>query len=812
MDASPRYSRPALVGVILLNVLLLSPMLDCGYTSDDRSNSLVRGTIQEQNTDLWHLTIAQVRLRVIDHGRLFPLSAYCLPLFALLPNLLAYRWLGLALVLLDVLLFARLIGRLTGSRKWELLTALCIPVLFQFRLHEDGLLAFGLLMPVLFLMIVGSLLLFVRYLQTGRGWALVVSAICYGAALLTYEVSYPLCLIHVLLSYALAGGNRRCLLRAAPFVVLMFLALSGSLFLRARHPLANYYTLALPSSPYAPNPDRTAYPLALCQQTFAALPLSYTLSDADHIGLPATLPRGLSGAAVVAGATCCVLAFGLLRRRSEDEEPTKSPETATLGSRGLLALGAALTVLPGALMAASPEYQGELRWGIGYFPVFFSCFGVATILLVAIRLVRGRPGLALVVALLLGTGGAMTFAANRQVVERINRDLRYPREVVEEGMRCGLARCLPEGSTLIIPEKQAWMNSNTASSFFRQYAQAHLQTALPGEFLELSGVHADSSGLLSKEFTENDKVYYLDSRGPSAVEGQVVLARLERLTATDDEVLVAAARQIVLFVRLPRGPAEVRLSGEWLDDETGANRGHFVIDGRETEHKRGGDWALCKVAAPPGRFFDLRSLDVKTEPSAPHAAVSTDFKHESDLRLGPGGNALVHIGLSGEKVGGLPIGPVTLGESFTVEAVVRPCGEQPAYATILGNHPGTHDHQGFALHHPEGRKPDAYDLAYGDGGSWHKAGEFSLPADRWSYLVVVFHGRSAAVYVNGEEVFRNDDLPAPFHDSDTPLWLGNGLGRDRPFQGIVEEVRIVNRALHKDQIAKAAERALRGRR
>jgi hypothetical protein len=813
MDATPRYSRPAYVGVVLLNILLLSPMLDCGYTSDDRINSFIRGTLKEQNTDLWEHSAAQARTWVVDHGRLFPLSAYCLPLFAILPNLLAYRWLGLALVLLDVRLFARLIGRLTGSRNLELLSALCVPALFQFRLYHDGVLSFGLLMPVLFLMIVGSLHLFVSYLHTGRTWALVFSAICYAAALLTYEISYPLCLLHVLLSYGFAGVNRQRLRRAAPFVLLTILAMSGSLLLRSRQNMAIYYTGAQTASrPYVPNPDPKAYPLALCQQTFAALPLSYTICDADNMDVLGTLPQGLSGGALVAGAGCCILAFVLLRRRAEDEAQRSSAQAATLGSGGLLALGAALTVLPGTLMTLSPKYQDELRWGIGYIPVFFSCFGVATMLLAGIRLVRGRPALALVVAVLLGTSGALTFAANRQVVERINRDLRYPRELVEEGMRRGLAPCLLDGSTLVIPEKQGWLTPDTASSFFRQHARAHLEVSLPGRLLGRSGMGADTSGVLAREFTADERVYYLEPQGRSVNEGHVVLARLERLTVTENEVLGAAARRLYLYVRLPRDRSEFWLSGEWLDCETGEHSGRFVINRRHTISVGGVGWSLCQVDAPPGFLFDVHSLDVRTDPISLPAAVPSGFKEKSDLLLGDRSDALLHVGLRGGTVGGLPLRPVTLGESFTIEVLLRPFGQQPAMATVLGNIPGMHDHQGFSLRHPGVANSDRYELIYGDGEVWHKVGDFALPPGRWSHMAVVLDGRSVAIHINGEEAFRNDSLPASFRDSDTPLCLGNALGRDQPFHGVVEEVRIIGRVMGQDEIATAAERALRGRR
>jgi hypothetical protein len=463
-------------------------------------------------------------------------------------------------------------------------------------------------------------------------------------------------------------------------------------------------------------------------------------------------------------------------------------------------------------MTLSPKYQDELRWGIGYIPVFFSCFGIATMLLAGMRLVRGRPALALVVAVLLGAGGAVSFAANRQVVERINRDLRYPRELVEDSMRRGLAPCLPEGSTLIVAGNQPWLTPATASSFFRQHARTHLEVRMPGQFLDRPGAIVNANRLMVREVTEQDRVYYLDLRGHSANEGHVVLARLERLTTTDDEVLGAAARRLFLYVRLPRGRSDFWLAGEWLDCESGEHTGRFVINRQQTISVGGIGWALCQVDSPPGFLFDLNTLDVRTDPMQLPGAVPSGFKDERDLLLGERSDALVHVGLRGGTVGGLPLPPATLGESFTIEALLRPFGQQPAMATILGNIPGRSDHQGFTLRHPGVASSDRYELIYGDGENWHRVGEFALSAGRWTHLAVVFDGRSVAIHVNGEEVFRNDSLPTPYHESDTPLCLGNALGRDQPFHGIVEEVRIVGRVMGKDEITSNAERILRGRR
>src|SRR5579885_625496 len=119
--------------ILIVNVLVLSPMLDCGYIGDDINNSYCRGLAARRGTSCLGLAVQDCADWVRHWGRFFPLAFSFYAVFGVLTRLLAYRLAGLALNLANVLLFARLVGRLTGSARRAQLAALLVPLTFQFR-------------------------------------------------------------------------------------------------------------------------------------------------------------------------------------------------------------------------------------------------------------------------------------------------------------------------------------------------------------------------------------------------------------------------------------------------------------------------------------------------------------------------------------------------------------------------------------------------------------------------------------------------------------------------------------------------------
>ena len=170
--------------------------------------------------------------------------------------------------------------------------------------------------------------------------------------------------------------------------------------------------------------------------------------------------------------------------------------------------------------------------------------------------------------------------------------------------------------------------------------------------------------------------------------------------------------------------------------------------------------------------------------------------------LGAGGSRLDVRYEDGRAEGKVAEPPMAVGPRFTLEAVVRPTGEQAPMATILGNLPGGAPPfaSGFGVQQ-NGADGNAYALFGGDGRAYSVLAEFRLDPGRWNYLAIVVGGGTSSTYVDGRLV---DSRPIPdpvkIADSDLPVVLGNWLSRDRPFRGLIAEARLTDRPIGGDEI------------
>lgn len=85
---------------------------------------------------------------------------------------------------------------------------------------------------------------------------------------------------------------------------------------------------------------------------------------------------------------------------------------------------------------------------------------------------------------------------------------------------------------------------------------------------------------------------------------------------------------------------------------------------------------------------------------------------------------------------------------------------------------------------------------------------FSIDSTQWNHYIGVFEaGKSVRMYINGKEIFNNNSsIPQSIDPSDYDLWIGARAHSETPyfpkyyFKGIIDEVRIYNRALSLKEI------------
>ena len=128
-----------------------------------------------------------------------------------------------------------------------------------------------------------------------------------------------------------------------------------------------------------------------------------------------------------------------------------------------------------------------------------------------------------------------------------------------------------------------------------------------------------------------------------------------------------------------------------------------------------------------------------------------------------------------------------LPRTFSLEMLLRPFpSSQPPLATLLSNQAPRAGYYGIRI---ELSPAGTYHLLLGNGRLWTPAGSFSLPPGRRTSLALRVDGPSVRLSLDRRPVLSTT-VPGASVPTSTPLSIGNWINRDRPFQGVIEEVRI----------------------
>jgi hypothetical protein len=467
-------------------VVSLSPLLDSGFVGDDSPNSVgvAKSALEVQGKgfgEIVHRFVDSIP-RWASSGRFFPLSAYGGPLFFFVDeNPLALKLFVLALVLLDLCLLAYLTTQVTGSRALGILAILITPLLLQFRVavYHDPIVAYSGLLQVVVTYVLISLVLFLIYLRSAKRRYLIASLVVYAASLLTYEITIPLFLLHMTVAwlypkrYSLREAARRswpyAALAGATVLLAVGLRLTYRVALSGR--AADYLQGVAAGADraagaYVPSYSPVLILRTLAHQVSAALPLGFQELGVSVRGLFPSFSADMAARPafnllLVTGYVAVTVVVGWQLRRDI------SARSRAFRPGLLVGLGVGFLVLPNVLIALSPRYQTETAWGIGYLPVYASCFGMALLLLaltcglyrLAARAKRSVVVSAVVTVLLaagLGYVAVVNHENNRISVETANVNVWYARDMVTTAMERGLLNGLPSGSTLVMSGVMPW--------------------------------------------------------------------------------------------------------------------------------------------------------------------------------------------------------------------------------------------------------------------------------------------------------------------------------------------------------------------
>ncbi|HEY2479284.1 MAG TPA: LamG domain-containing protein [Solirubrobacterales bacterium] len=138
-------------------------------------------------------------------------------------------------------------------------------------------------------------------------------------------------------------------------------------------------------------------------------------------------------------------------------------------------------------------------------------------------------------------------------------------------------------------------------------------------------------------------------------------------------------------------------------------------------------------------------------------------------------------------------------EEFTLEAWVRPSGEENISAPLIDKQEG--GGLGYFLY--EGGIVSDRPVGAVEEEQEFVVGEEPLPAHAWSHVALVFDGDRTGLYVDGKPV--DNGAAEPTITSEGELEIGGSTDTSDWFDGRIDEVRIYNRALNGAEVAEDME-------
>jgi hypothetical protein len=461
--------------IVFVNFMSISSILDSPYLGDDSwRESTIRGMALLANKSLFEICWGTLK-DYADSGRWYPLVIYYFPVFFYLDQKV-YKTLTLLFTIFNVITFGYIVRLLTSSRSAGLLAMTLPPLFFQLRFYNDPILSYYFLMQIEFSLITLSLIFFLLHLETSRRIPMYLSVLAFAACLLVYESAVVFCILPASAAYFYRKKRVLKTLEIAwPFLIVSLLNIAILFFVRLKFGV-HYEGVRLSLAPFA-------WLTTFCKQMFSAVPLSYYLTS-DSLWKALDYSRDQFSTNLLIVALVWALAWLLVSYRLMNRDKGNNRNSMSL----LLVLGFALWVFPSGLVAFSAKYQTELKWGVGYLPVYWADFGFMLITVAGImwfydriRGFRSEAKFAAVAVLALfgSLVCGINYRNNGVVVERYNYAEHYPRRIMENALHCGFFDPVPQFSYLLCGEPtHSWDNP----PFYRLHSGLTIQVVRPEGF------------------------------------------------------------------------------------------------------------------------------------------------------------------------------------------------------------------------------------------------------------------------------------------------------------------------------------------
>lgn len=631
-------SNYLLIIIIAVTIISLSPMLISGYYGDDSFLTLIKGTLKYYHMGLFEYTLYNIQYWA-SVGCLRPFEQYFFILHFFIENIFLYKSFIIASVVINMLLFYYLVKRITHSTPISHMSLVLLSLLFQFRLYNDPILSYYMLMQLLFFYLLILLIFLLFYLEKGKITHLLISLSMLFISLFTYELTVLYFIFVFAFSYLYYKENKliKSLKISLPYIILTVLYILCVIFVRLNGDvgLVNAYNTDANPDPYTPNPDPISYINTLGKQIFAAFPLNYFIFQlSGHISSILNASSALINIkslslyviiALITSVICFIiitLYYSLFLINIKNQRIVL--ENWKNNRRSLIIFGLMLVVLPNLIHPLSSKYQIELEWGVGYLPVYISYFGVSLLIVVLIielfnKINKWSDKYVLLsvffIAIVLSTVFTINFIDNTFVVLKQNEAWQYPRELMEDGISNGLMDNIPNGTILIMDTYRLWDRPDFYILHSGKMVEAVSVNGsnlnikiLPGGALENFNGYS-----YTYTFSESDPVYYLKYETSSSHRGYSILSHINKMICTNTTISELYSDNILVYVQNIRltdfnGDKMIKLSGTWMD--TGSLY-PFSINGTKMNTISSSDnWKIYCFNSGNKRF-DLNKLTIQ---------------------------------------------------------------------------------------------------------------------------------------------------------------------------------------------------------
>jgi len=189
--------------------------------------------------------------------------------------------------------------------------------------------------------------------------------------------------------------------------------------------------------------------------------------------------------------------------------------------------------------------------------------------------------------------------------------------------------------------------------------------------------------------------------------------------------------------------------------------------------------------------------------SSEHGDMVAVSKEDILLILPETSTSLYHVGIKDSLATvGLEYGGLQLIDSFSIEILMKPIGEQLPNATIINN---LSNSKGFTLK-LEDSTQSKYLFSFGNGTFTMPSATFDLENNKWHYVIIMVNEKFLIVYDNGKLVSIVNLNGLPIINSEIPLTIGNLANGNNRYRGLIREVKISNGNLNEKDIVKNAEK------